>query len=401
MTDLEPVAVANARLREREGLWTIWIRDGRIAKISRSTGVPPGGVDAQGRLLTESFVIAHVHLDKVHTAERVSPEALASYQAGKMDTLRSIRLASEVKKRYRRDEIVSRARKDVEQAIGFGSTHLRAFADTDTKARLEAVRALIDLRDEFRDRIEIQVVAFPQEGIEADPGAEEYVEKAMEEGADVVGGIPWLEESVQAQRSHIAEMFEIAKKHRKPVAMLVDDAGDPNLRTLEMLAKKTAEEGWAGKVQACHARAMSVYPENYARQVASLCADAGVAVVSDPHTGAFHTRIDLFREAGAAVALGQDDCSDGYYPFGRCNMLEVAFLAAHILRRMTRPELDELVDMISRVPASIMGKTDFTLKVGNDANFAVLDGTSVAEALSRHSEPKLAVKSGRVVSGNL
>jgi cytosine deaminase len=275
---------------------------------------------------------------------------------------------------------------------------MRAFADTDTLSGLKAVRALMALRGELSGRLTIQVVAFPQEGVEADPGAEEYVEKAVELGADVVGGIPWIEKDRRGQRRHIDKMFAVAREHDRPIAMLVDDSGDSELRTLEMLAKKTIDAGMAGRVEACHARAMQVYPEAYARRVARLCKRAGVGVVSSPHTGPLHTRVDLLRSAGVTVALGQDDCSDAYYPFGRCNMLEVAFLASHILRQMTPVGLDYIYDMITTNPSKIIGAEAAKVAKGERADFVVLSESGVTEALAVHGRPSAVVRGGVLLS---
>lgn len=388
----------NARLIRKEGIWDVVIDGGVVKRLARHAEESTGKeFDANGCLVTESFVIAHLHLDKVRTAERASADALTSYQGGRMDTRKSIELASKVKEGYRQEEILSRARRVVEEALQYGVTHMRAFADTDTRSELEAVKALIALREEFRGRLEIQVVAFPQEGVEADPGAEEYVEKAAELGADVVGGIPWLERGEAKQRRHIDKMFAIAKKYNLPVAMLVDDAGDPELKTLEMLAAKTIKENWAGKVAACHARAMQLYPDRYAKKVAALCAKARIGVVSSPHTGPLHARIDLLEAAGVTVALGQDDCSDAYYPYGRCDMLEVAFLSSHILRRMRARDTQGLYDMITVNPARIIGVSSFELDEGNQANLVVLGQKSVQEALTYHDRPRLVMSHGSVV----
>lgn len=331
------------------------------------------------------------------TASRVPSDALAAYQTGRMDTRRSIRLASKVKEGYTERDILDRARPLVEEALRNGTTSMRAFADTDTVSELRAVRALMTLRAEFADTVTIQVVAFPQEGVEADPGAEEYVERAVESGADVVGGIPWLERDRARQKRHIDKMFAIAKRHQVPIAMLVDDAGDPKLGTLEMLASKTKEEKMPGRVQACHARAMQLYPEAQARRVARLCGEAGVGIVSSPHTGPLHARIDLLMKSGATVALGQDDCSDAYYPYGRCNMLEVAFLASHILRMMSPTDVETLFDMITRSPAKIIGAGE-GIAEGRSADFVVLAENDSTDALARHGRPTAVVVRGALVS---
>lgn len=395
----EILGVANARLRARRGLWDIAIEDGMVAGVVKSRrGRQRGVLDARGSLVTEPFAVAHVHLDKVMTASRLSSGAMAAYQAGSMDTRRSIRLASKVKEGCSERDILSRAKPVLQEALQYGVSAMRAFADTDTLSGLKAVRALMALRDEFSGKMEIQVVAFPQEGIESDPGAEEYVEKAIEIGADVVGGIPWLEKDRASQRRHIDKLFAVAERHHKPIAMLVDDAGDQKLRTLEMLASKTIKERMFGRVQACHARAMQLYPEAYARRVAQLCRRAGIGVVSSPHTGPLHARIDLLRESGVTVALGQDDCSDAYYPFGRCNMLEVAFIASHILREMTADDMDRLYDMITINPARIMGSQATTISEGSPASLVVLSEKDVVGALATHGRPAMVVNRGNLVS---
>jgi cytosine deaminase len=191
----ERVVIKRASLRGRTGLWSILVEGGRIGEIARNLkGGTTGDVfDACGSLVTESFAIAHLHLDKVRTADRIPKDALYAYQRGDMDTKRSISFASSLKRDYDRREIASRARGVLEEALRNGVTHMRAFADTGTRGKLEAVRALLELKDSFKGKVSLQIVAFPQEGIETDPGAEDYVEDAIKAGADVVGGIPWLE----------------------------------------------------------------------------------------------------------------------------------------------------------------------------------------------------------------
>jgi cytosine deaminase len=389
--------ISNCRLRRREGLWRIVVERGKVASVERDGGKSGTTFDACGSLATESFVVAHIHLDKVLTAGRAPDEALDAYQSAKMDSRRAVEVAARVKAGYTEEDIASRARVILNNAAGYGVTHMRAFADTDSLSGLKAVNALLKLRKEFRGSVSIQVVAFPQQGVQSDPGAEEYVEKAVEKGADVVGGIPWLERTTAAQQKHIEKMFEIAARHDRPVAMLVDDAPDRSLRTLEMLARTTVRYGWQGRVQACHARAMGVYTRLYAAHVAELCARAGIGVVLNPHTGPCHAPLSILEDAGVKVALGQDDCSDAYYPYGRCNMLEVAFLSSHLLRMMRGDQMERLYDMVTISPAEIIGLQGFGLRVGNTANLVVLEEKSTCEALMFQSRPKLVMSHGSVV----
>jgi cytosine deaminase len=394
------LVLKNARTRFSASPVDIGIMGGIIEAIQH--GLPSQRdhvIDAAGRLVTESFVNGHLHLCKVYTLSRVGEKALTSYQAGSMGkAMTAIELASKVKEQYDETWIIENVRKALDLAVRYGTTHIRAFADTDTKARLEGVKALIKAREEFKDALEIHVVAFPQDGLVRDPGAEDFVEQALQLGADVVGGIPWIEYTDEDARKHIDAMFGLAKKYNKDVSMLIDDAGDPGLRTLEMLATKTIKENWEGRVMVHHARAMALYPEPYFRKIVALLKRAHIGLVSDPQTGPLHARVrDLFDQ-GVPIALGQDDIADGYYPYGRNNMLEVAFLASHLLWMTTFEDMDILYDLITTKAAQAMALKDFGLKEGNKANLVVLNAESVWEALTYHEAPAHVIKDGKEVT---
>jgi cytosine/creatinine deaminase len=447
-----PQAVAeirNARLRRRDGLHTIRLAEGVIVAVDEqspdsaperrgrpagaesppdapptgerrpvaaashgaasdaaaSDGVPATGdggglrIDAAGGLVTESFVNGHLHLCKVNTLDLLGDAALDEYHAAGMGgAMTAIELAAAVKDRYRQDLLVPGIRRAVERAIAYGTHLIRAFADTDTRARLEGVRAVMQVRDEYRERITIEVVAFPQDGVLRDPGAADWVRRALEEGADAVGGIPWIELTDDDMRRHVDLMMDLAEEFDRPVSMLVDDAGDPTLRTTEMLALATARRGMQGRVTAQHARAMALYPEPYRRRLFALLKEAGIGVVSDPHTGPLHADIDGLRAAGIPVSLGQDDIADAYYPFGRNNMLEVAFLASHLLWKTRGPQLDTLCDMIGSEAARVLGRESHEIRVGSPARLLVHAGSSVREVLAEHAAPRFVVIDGRVVA---
>ncbi|RLD17290.1 MAG: cytosine deaminase, partial [Caldiserica bacterium] len=327
------IVIRNAKTRKLKGLVDIGILDGKIKTIREKIDEKGStGIDAKGKLVTESFVNAHLHLCKVYTLMMMTEEALKDYHGEDMGkAMTAIELAAKIKEKYDEKWILPNVRKALRMAALNGVTHIRAFADVDNKAKLEGIKALIKARDEFKGIVDVEVVAFPQDGVVREPGAYELVREAMKLGADVVGGIPWIEFTEEDEQEHIDKMFEIAKEFDKPVSMLVDDAGDPGLRTLEMLALKAIKEGWEGKVLAHHARAMALYPKPYFMKLVAILKKAKMGVISDPHTGPLHARVKEMIEEGALVALGQDDISDAYYPYGRNNMLEVAFLSSHIL----------------------------------------------------------------------
>lgn len=392
--------IQQARLRGRSGeLVDIGIRSGKIAAIaSRIKANARVTLNAGGNLVTESFVNPHIHLCKVYTLQMMDEEALKDYHGADMGkAMTAIELAARVKESYDESWIIKNVRKAVAEAVRYGGTHLRAFADVDSKARLEGVKALVRAREEFRGIVDIQVVAFAQDGIVREPGAADLMRQAMELGADVAGGIPWIEYTDEDIREHIRVVFDLAVQFNKDVSMLVDDAGDPGLRSLEWMALETIQRGWQGRSLAHHARAMAMYPTPYFQKVAALLRQAQMSLVTDPHTGPLHARVRELLQEGVRVCLGQDDISDAYYPYGRNNMLEVAFLASHLLWFTTAADMETLYDMITRSAAQAMGLEDFGLKVGAPAHLVVLNQPNVLEALRYHEAPSHVISHGELV----
>lgn len=396
------ILVKNSRTRiYPEKLVNIGIKNGIIEEISDKANKGIVELDAKGNLVTESFVNPHLHMCKVYTLPMIGEDALRVYQTPKMGAaMAAIELASIIKERYDERWIYENAKKALNLGLKHGVLHFRAFVDTDTKAKLEGIKALVKLKEEFKDVIDLQVVAFPQDGVLRDPGSEELVRKAVETGADVVGGIPWIEYTDEDMRRHIDIMFEIAREYDKDVAMLTDDAGDPSLRTTEMLAVKAIKTGWKGRVTACHARAMEMYQEPYFRKLIALLKKADMSIVSDPHTGPLHARVKELLKEGVNVALGQDDIADAYYPYGRNNMLEVAFLASHLLWATTMAEMEQLYDMVTKNAAKAVGLKSYGLRVGNRADLVVLNTKSVYEALTYQDVPAFVITRGKLIVEN-
>jgi cytosine deaminase len=391
--------VREARLRGRDGLFDVAVKDGRVVHIApdlkgQATIVLP----ADGNLVTESFVNPHLHLCKVYTLSMMDDLAMEAYHRGGMGrAMTAIELAARVKEQYDESWIIENVRTAVALAALNGNCHIRALADVDNKAKLEGVKALLRAREEFKGIVEIQVVAFAQDGLIRERGAADLVRQAMDLGADVVGGIPWIEYTEEDCREHVREIFDIAVAYDKDVSMLVDDAGDAGLRTTEMMAVEAIKRGWQGRVLAHHARAMALYAQPTLQKLIALLKEAQMGIVTDPHTGPLHARVRELLAAEVLVCLGMDDISDAYYPYGRNNLLEVAFLASHLLWMTTGAEMEMLYDMITSKAAQAMGLRDFGLQVGAEANLVVLKVPSVLEALRHHSLPRHVISHGRLV----
>jgi cytosine deaminase len=399
VTDL---VVTRARLRAGDVV-DVFCSDGVLTALA-PTGelpVPPGAeiVEAGGGLVTAPFVDAHLHLDKVRTLPLIGDAALEAYTAdGMADSARGIDLARAVKEHYRLETLLPPIRQALADGERNGVLHVQAFADVDTAAGLVGVQAVLAAREDFRGRVDVSVVAFPQDGLLRDPGAAELVEAAMALGADVVGGIPWIEATPADQEAHVEWACALAARLGRRVAMLTDDAPDPGFDTTRMFAEAMRRHGLDGRGVACHARAVGHYAPVRQNAVLDLAREVGLGLVSDPHTGSFALPVERALERGVAVALGQDDIEDAYYPFGRHNLLEVAFLAAHLLDMRTAPQQEVLVDLVTTSAARVLGLADYGLQEGGPADLLVHDATRTVDLLARHEPPRVVIRAGRVLT---
>jgi cytosine/creatinine deaminase len=405
ITPSDPVpslVVTEARLRTGAvvdvhcagGLVTALAPAGEPARPSGAQVVP-----AAGGLVTEPFVDAHLHLDKVHTLPLIGDAALEAYTAhGMTDSARGIDLARAVKQYYRVEMLLPAIRSALAEGERHGVLHVQAFADVDTAAGLIGLQAVLTAREEFRSRVDVSVVAFPQDGVLRDPGTAELVEEAMTLGADVVGGIPWIEATPADQEAHVDWACALASRLGRRVAMLTDDAPDPTYDTTRMLAEAMRRHGLEGRGVACHARAVGHYDPDRQTAVLELVRDVGLGLVSDPHTGSVSLPVERAVALGVAVALGQDDIEDAYYPFGRHDLLEVAFLAAHLLDMRSAPQQELLVDLVTTSAARVLGLPGYGLRVGGPADLLVHDATRTVDLLARHAPPRVVIRGGRVLA---
>ncbi len=401
MDDNYDLVIRNSKIRSRDKLVNIGVLEDEIVKISKDQITGSVELDAEGNLVTETFVNPHLHMDKVFTLQKLGEESIKLYQdeeSGMGGAMNAIKFASKVKEDYDESWIYKNAERALKLGIKNGVLHHRAFVDIDNIAKLEGMKALLKLRDKYEEIASLKVVAFPQEGVIKEPGTEDLIEESVKMGADVVGGIPWVEDTDIESQKHIDKMFRIATEYDKDVAMLTDDAGDPSIRTTEMLGIKTLKEGWEGRVTACHARAMAKYPELYFNRLTELLKRAKISIVSDPQTGPIHARVEDLLKSGVNVALGQDDIADAYYPYGRNSMLEVAFLSSHLLWDTTRKDMEILYDMITKNGAKSLSLSDYGLKKGCKADLVILNDKNVYNALRNQETPRKVISNGKIVA---
>ncbi len=380
------------------------VAGGKVAAIGPDLPGEAGTeLDAGGGLIAPTFIDPHVHLDKALISETVRDNVSGTLTE-------AIEIIWERKRAYTVDEIVERATRVVRWAVENGTTVIRTHVDVDPIGGLVPVQALVELRKRVAHLVDLQIVAFPQEGILKSPGTFELMEKAMELGADVVGGMPYNEHLPEHSARHIELCFELAERFDADVDMHVDETDDPAARTLAMLAEATMRHGWQGRVTAGHTCALAAYPDPYAAKVISMVEDAGIHMITNPATnlmlqGRYDsqpirrgiTRVKELMAAGVDVCYGQDCLKDTFYPtFGRADMLEVGLITAHAAQLSTPEEIDALFDMPTVVAARTLGLDGYGLEVGARASFNVLACPSVQEAF-RLQPDRTVVKDGRVL----
>lgn len=398
--------IKNAKIESRQGLFNLYIANGKIAKITKKTEFEADNtIDALGKLLSPAFIDPHIHLDKTNIVDVVRPN--------KSGTLtEAIEIIWEKKKNYTIDDIVARASKTIEEAIKNGTTRLRTHVDVDSIGGLMPLKGLVETRKKYAGIVDIQIVAFPQEGILKDPGTAELMRKAMEQGADIVGGMPANEHSPEESRKHVEIVFKLAKDFGADVDMHVDETDDPFYRTLEMVVDKTKEYGWHGRVTAGHTCALAAYDDHYAEYVMDKAKDAGVNFVTNPVTNLMLqgrcdkepkrrgiTRVKELLERGITVSFGQDCVRDTFYPFGKADLLEAALITAHAAHMSLPHEIKAVFEMCTVNAAKIWGVgQDYGIKEGVRADLVLLDCENVHDAIRLQPDRLFVLREGRILT---
>jgi cytosine/creatinine deaminase len=393
------------RLEGRSAPVDMAIRGGVITGIGvRIEADGSAELEVEGRLVTPAFVQPHIHLDKVGTLP-----LLGSNRSGTL--AEAIDILHRVKRSASADDVAARAGVVIRQAVLSGTTRIRTHVDVDTIGGLTPLRGVIQAARKHADLCDIQIVAFPQEGLIRDPGSADLLAAAMGEGADLVGGMPHWEPSEEASRNHITICMDLAQRFDADVDMHVDETDDPSSRTLEMLIDATLAHGWQGRVTAGHCCAMAAWDEKYAGQIIGRAVAAQVALVTNPATNLLLQGrgddepkrrgippIKKLLDAGLTVACGQDCVQDGFYPFGAADQLQVALILCHAAQLSTPPDLDAALRAIGAAAAHLMGVNGYGLEPGCAADLVILDASTMHEALRLQAARRWVIRRGTVVA---
>jgi cytosine deaminase len=392
----------NARVAGQDALTDLGIAGDRL--VSVAAGDEAGRViDLGGRLVTPPLVEPHIHLDAVLTVGQPRPNVSGSLFEG-------IAVWADRVRDLSYEDVQARVRQVLRWQLACGVQHVRSHVDV-CDPELTALRALVDLRDEVRGMLSLQLVAFPQQGILGFEGGRELMREAVGLGADVVGGIPHYELTREDGVESVKFAMALADEHGLRVDIHCDETDDDHSRFVEVMAAETIRRGMAGRVTASHTTAMHSYNNAYAHRLISNIARAGLHMVTNPLDNAVlqgrfdtgpirrgHTRVKQLQEAGVNVCIGHDSVMDPWYPLGYGDPLQAAFVLVHLGQMSGDGELRRLIEMITVNPAQALGVPDYGLRPGGPADLVVFDAPSEADALRLVAPRTLVLRGGQVVA---
>ena len=397
------LVIRNARLDRTGEAVEIGIKNGRISAVEPS-GLPAGHqeIDAGGGMISPALLEPHFHLENALLWEGALNhsgtlgEAIAVYGA--------------IKKEMPLDDLVRRASLALDAAIAHGVLWFRSHVDIDRTAQLRLLQGNVAVREKYKGLIDIQLIAFPQMGMARDSEVVDLMWRAMENGADVVGGMPHAERNMDDAGRHIEIAFEIARTYDADIDMHIDETDNPYWHSLELLAEQTIENGWQGRVSAGHCCAMSAWSDALAERVIEKVVAAQINIITmapinlmlegrgDPHPKRRGiARVKELMAAGANVTCGQDDLQNMFYSYGQMDPLEVALITAHAAHLSAPQEIEAAFDMPRYHAARNFRLSDYGLVPGTRANLVILDATSAVDALRRRGDRRYVIRDGHVL----
>ncbi|MGH3149001.1 MAG: cytosine deaminase [Rubrobacter sp.] len=382
----------------------VGIEEGRIGRIApRIEGRAGREIEAGGRLVSPPFIESHVHLDTTLTAGEPRWNESGTLFEG-------IQIWSERKKNLTHDDVVDRATQLLKWQAAQGVLHVRTHADV-TDPEFTGLRALLEVKEKVRGWTDVQIVAFPQEGMLSYQRGVELMDEALTLGADVVGGIPHYEHTREMGVESVKETFRLAEKHDKPIDVHCDETDDPHSRFLEVMAVEAIRTGMGPRVTASHTTAFGSYDNAYAFKLMGFLVKSGINFVANPLInitlqGRYDTypkrrgitRVKELWQSGLNVSLGYDDIMDPWYPLGTGGMLQPAHMAVHACHMTSREEVTACFDMVTTNAARTLGLQDYGIVEGRPADLVLVDAPDRWDAIRRLAATTLVVRGGEVVA---
>jgi len=398
--------INNAKLRGKQGLHSIECENGRFVSIIEQDGlvIPlESSLDAKMNLLSAPFVEPHIHLDAVFTVGEPNWNLSGTLFEG-------IERWAERKPMLTSEDVQRRVLKAVQLLVENGVQHIRTHVDI-TDPELVALKAIVALKEKLSAYIDLQIVAFPQEGILSFPNGKQLMEKALEQGADVIGGIPHFEYTREYGVESMRWIIDLAEKHGKLVDVHCDEIDDGASRFLEVLATAALEKGIGERVTASHTTAMHSYNNAYCSKLFRLLKKSKINFIALPTEnmhlqGRFDgypkirgiTRVKEIKDAGMNICFGQDSMQDPWYTLGNGKLLRVLDSGIHSCHMMGYEDLETALDLITDNGAKTLNISEnYGIEVGKPANFIILEGSNDVEVIQKQGDVLYSVREGEIL----
>ena len=392
----------NAKLYRNEAANEMIVDNGKITQIGTNLPNCDEEIDLHGKLVLPPYVDPHLHLDYVYTLSELGQEG-----AGSGTLFEAIELWPQFKKTLTVESVKRLAMKGIKDEVSQGVQHIRTHIDV-TDPKFTALKAMLEMKEELKDTVDIQIVAFPQEGMYMYKGGRDLVEEALKMGADVVGGIPHYEPAREFGEKSIHDIVKLALKYDKLIDVHCDETDDPNSRFVEILNALVLMEDFGTKTTASHTCSFGSADNSYAYRMLDLFKKSKMNFISLPTENAYLqgrqdtypkrrglTRVKEFMELGINVAFGQDSINDPWYPMGNGNMMNILDNGIHLAQIMSKKEIETNFDLITYNGARCLNiQNSYGLEVGKAANFIVLNESSVYEAIRRRVDVLASVRNG-------
>ena len=396
--------IKNASLRGQVGLWNILIEDGKFKKISQEDIQGEDVIDINGALVLPPFIEPHIHLDTTLTAGEPEWNLSGTLFEG-------IQGWSERKESLTIEDVKQRSKQAIKWQIAQGIQYIRTHVDV-TDPELTALKAMLEVKEELADFVEIQLVAFPQEGILSYPNGETLLEEALKLGADVVGAIPHFEFTREYGVESLKIAFDLAEKYDTLIDVHCDEIDDEQSRFVEVVANEALKRGLGEKTTASHTTAMGSYNDAYTAKLFRLLKLSNINFVSNPliniHLqGRFDTypkrrgltRVKEIQAAGMNICFGHDDIFDPWYPLGTGNMLQVLHMGIHAAQLMGKDEIINSIDLVTKNSAKTLHIEDkYGIEVGKDANFIILNANNEYEVIRKQAVVTHSFRKGKLIA---
>ena len=398
------IIIKKARIDATESLYDVAIENGKIVSMEKEINADAKHlIDAQGRVLIPGLIESHIHLDKALIADR---------KPNKSGTLQeALAVTASLKPTFSSEDIYTRAKTALtEMLIPNGVTTIRTHAEFDPAQGFTGFDVIMKLKEEFKDFIDLQVVAFPQEGIFKAPGTAEMMEEALQKGANVVGAVPYNDLDAN---QHIDFVLDLAIKHDLPLDLHQDFADNADKISIEYLCNQVIEKNYQGKVSVGHLTAIAALEPDEMKRIIDLIAKAQISVMSLPatdlHLGARNdtynvrrtlTPIRKLRDAGVNVCIATNNIRNAFTPYGTGDIMQTAMLAVAAGHLGGADDLPSVLDMITTNPAKALGLVDYGVGVGKNADLVLLDTKSYANAVIDQATKLYVIKKGHITVRN-